>query len=75
MLAVKQFFLAVVSKLRSLHVIFILLFTVLLSITSWLIWNQLDYHVRSDLMQQYKSIVNTTAEQAAQTAKPLIQAQ
>ena len=74
MLTVKQFFLAVVSKLRSLHVIFILLFTVLLSITSWLIWNQLDYHVRSDLMQQYKSIVNTTAEQAAQTAKPLIQA-
>ncbi|GLQ30615.1 hypothetical protein GCM10007876_10930 [Litoribrevibacter albus] len=50
------------------------LFTVLLCISSWLIWNQLDIHVRSDLIHQYKSIVKTTTEQAAQTAKPLIQA-
>lgn len=70
----KQFFSAVVSKLKSLHTLFVLLFTVLLSVTSWLTWNQLDIHVRSDLIHQYRAIVNTTAEQAAQTAKPLIQA-
>ncbi|MFC3151967.1 adenylate/guanylate cyclase domain-containing protein [Litoribrevibacter euphylliae] len=69
----KQFFSAVVSKLKSLHTIFVLLFTVLLSVTSWLTWNQLDIHVRSDLIHQYRSIVTTTAEQAAQTARPLIQ--
>ena len=70
----KQFLSVVVSKLRSLHVLFVILFTSLLSISTWLTWNQLDFHVRSDLQHQYKSIVKTTAEQAALSAKPLIQA-
>ncbi len=71
---VKQFVSAVVSKFRSLHTLFVCIFTVLLAISSWLIWNQLDIHVRADLIHQYKSIVKTTAEQAARTATPLIQA-
>ncbi|WP_344798813.1 adenylate/guanylate cyclase domain-containing protein [Litoribacillus peritrichatus] len=50
-----------------------LIFSGLLCTSTWLTWNQLDFHVRSDLQHQYRSIVKTTAEQAAQTAKPLIQ--
>lgn len=69
----KQFLFAVVSKFKSLHVIFFCLLTLLLTITTWLTWNQLDFHVRSDLLGQYRTIANTTADQSAKSAKAFVQ--
>lgn len=58
--------------LRSTYVLFVVLFTVLLSSASWLIWNQFDFHVRNDMLQQYQSIAATIAQHASESSIPML---
>lgn len=61
--------------LRSTYAIFILLFTVLLAGSTWLIWNQFDFHVRNDMLQQYRNITATIAEHSSKSTIPMLRSQ